>query len=283
MALSSKIKNSLNAGLAFANLRIETLTRERQEAARLEALRAKGHFERPAFPLPKSCQMMNTSEILSALPQFRPRFDTFRDATKNDVGFSFANSFFHSPDAEVFYTLIRTRKPARIIEIGSGHSTKIARQAILDGKLNTRLISIDPQPRTRIDSLADECVPEPAEHVDRALFASLCAGDILFIDSSHEMRPGNDCVLLLLGVLPQLHPGVIVHVHDIFLPFDYPLEWAATTAWAEQYVVQALLNSDPQWETLWMAHYLFKTQPVLAKTFPDWKTGDASSLWLRRK
>lgn len=283
MAFSTSVKSVLNRVLRGANIQIETLTAVRREQARIEELEVNGQFERAVFPIPESFTKTNASEILSALPQFRARLDSFRDDSINDVGFSFANDYFHSPDAEVLYTLIRIREPGRIIEIGSGNSTKVARQAIIDGKLKTHLLSIDPEPRTEIDSFADECLRQRVEEVNPALFETLRAGDFLFIDSSHEIKPGNDVVFLFLSILPKLAPGVMVHIHDIFLPFDYPIEWVRTTAWSEQYLVQALLSSSADWNVLWAAFYLFKSQPELARHFPNWRKGDACSLWLRRK
>src|SRR6185503_402559 len=134
MRFSTLARNNLNRLLGLANLRVETLTQQRAEERRLARLAASGHFDRPVFPVPGSFETADVADLLSALPRFRERFDTFRDATANDVRFCFANDYFRSPDVEVFYTLIRTRRPARIIEVGSGNSTKVARQAIIDGK-----------------------------------------------------------------------------------------------------------------------------------------------------
>src|SRR5437870_12131996 len=116
MAFSTAVKNAVNRILSLANLRIDTLTEAHTEERRLEKLVAARHFEEPAFPVPATFRNANISEIFSALPEYRTRFDTFHDAAKNDVGFSFANDYFRSPDAEVFYTLIRTQRPGRIIE-----------------------------------------------------------------------------------------------------------------------------------------------------------------------
>jgi predicted O-methyltransferase YrrM len=284
MAFSTAVKNAVNRVLSLANLHIETLTESRTEQRRLEKLVAAGHFEEPVFPVPESFKEADVSEILAALPGYRTRFDTFQDATKNDVGFSFANDYFRSPDAEVFYTLIRTQKPGRIVEIGSGHSTKVARQAILDGKLKTRIVSIDPQPRAEIDSLADECVRDKVEDVAPALFDTLQKSDMLFIDSSHEVRMGNDGAFLYSTIVPRIASGVFVQIHDVFLPYDYPRDLIALGArgWNEQYIVQAMLAAGPGFDVIWPGYFVQRAHAEFAALFPH-NTGErAQSLWLRK-
>jgi hypothetical protein len=110
--------------------------------------------------------------------------------------------------------------------------------------------------------------------------------DILFIDSSHEIRSGNDVVTLFLNVLPRLHSGVVIHVHDIFLPFEYPREWVIQNTlnvnWSEQYLVQAMLQGSDQFEVLWPGHFLQRTLPDFASHFGSKPVGIAMSLWLRK-
>jgi hypothetical protein len=284
MSFTTTAKNGLNRLLGVANLRLETLTRQRAEERRLARLSAEGQFDKPVFPLPASFETADASNILDALSQFRKRFDTFRDPDANDAHFCFANDYFRSPDAEVLYALIRTRRPARIIEVGSGNSTKVARQAILDGELKTHLLSIDPQPRSEIDSLADRCVRQPVEQTDPGLFDALHAGDILFIDSSHEVRVGNDGAFLYSTVLPRLVTGVLVQIHDVFLPYDYPPDLLENGAlgWNEQYVVQAMLALGGGFEVLWPGYFLQRTRADFAAHFPHNTGQRAQSLWLRK-
>ena len=284
MRYSTFARTILNRLLGLANLRLETLTRQRAEAGRLARLAASGHFDRPVFPVPRSFETADVAGLLQALPPFRERFDTFRDAAANDVRFCFANDYFRSPDAEVFYTLIRTRRPARIIEVGSGNSMKVARQAILDGGLKTHLLSVDPQPRAEVNSLADECVRQPVEQSDPALFDALREGDMLFIDSSHEVRVGNDGAFLYSTVLPRLAPGVLVQIHDVFLPYDYPPDLLENGAlgWNEQYVVQSMLAHGGGFAVLWPGHFLQRTRGDFAGNFPHNTGWRAQSLWLRK-
>lgn len=283
MAISSKIKDSLNAGLALANLRVETLTGEKQEAARLEALRAAGHFDRPAFPVPHSFENAAAQIVFANLAAHHARFETFENAAANDVGYSFDNAYFSSPDAEVLYTLVRSFQPNRVIEIGSGNSTRVTRQAIKDGSLPTRLISIDPFPRQEVLEICDEAFRERVEVGDMRLrLRDLKAGDIVFIDSSHEVKTGNDVIYLFLTALPELPAGVLVHIHDVVLPWDYPCEWALKYRWTEQYLVQAILAFGDTFEVIWPGYFLQRTRADFQTHFPFTTGRMAYSLWLRK-
>lgn len=134
--------------------------------------------------------------------------------------------WFPRLDAAVAYAMLRRHPPARIVEIGSGHSTRFMARAIADGALSTRLVSIDPAPRAVLQGLKLEAHRVRLEDAGLSAFEALVAGDIVFIDSSHKRSPGSDVDLLLGKVLPALAVGVRVHIHDIFLPADYPEGWA---------------------------------------------------------
>jgi hypothetical protein len=283
MATTTKLRNALNTLLSPANVRLETMTAERRELARLESLRTAGHFDRPVFPVLPGFEESSAQIVFGNLAQHQARFETFRDAARNDVGYSFANDYFSSPDTEVLYALVRHFQPPRIIEIGSGNSTRVTRQAIKDGNLATRLISVDPYPRLEVARICDENFREPVESGGASSkLNQLQSGDFLFIDSSHEIRTGNDVVYLFLNVLPTLPPGVVVHIHDIFLPYDYPAQWAAERQWNEQYLVQAMLMDSANWAVIWPGHFLQRTMPGFAKHFPHLASRRAQSLWLRK-
>ncbi|WP_298279285.1 class I SAM-dependent methyltransferase [Brevundimonas sp.] len=154
------------------------------------------------------------------------------------------NGWFPPLDAMLLTHMLKTHRPARFIEIGSGFSTKFARRAVSRYDLPTRLISVDPQPRAEIDTLCDEVIRHPLETVDQALFQTLEPGDILFLDSSHRAFQGSDVTVFFLEVLPRLKPGVIVHMHDIYLPEDY-ISGHLHRMWNEQYLLAtALLYGD---------------------------------------
>jgi hypothetical protein len=283
MALSTSARRSLNSVLALLNLRLDTLTAERREQGRLQALVERGHFARPIFPVPDGFRVAPIHDVLADVAAHAPRFKNFTDPMRNDVGYTFDNEYFSSPDAEVLYALVRRFHPGRIVEVGSGHSTRVIRQAIVDAGLATRVTSIDPLPRVEVTGLCDEICRRPLEECPPELFDGLGENDVLFIDSSHAILPGNDVITLYLQVLPRLRPGVLVHVHDVFLPWDYPEVWLVGQRWdwAEQYLVQALLVSGGGPEVFWPGHFAQRTIPDFDSYFPHRNGRPAQSLWLR--
>ena len=150
------------------------------------------------------------------------------------------NGWLSPFDLASLYCLVALNHPQLYLEVGSGVSTCVARRALRDHQLRTRIISIDPQPRAEIDSLCDEVIRQPLESAGLAIFEQLAPGDILFIDSSHRVFTNSDVTVVFLEVLPRLQPGVLVHLHDIFLPYDYPPEWR-DRYYSEQYVLAAML------------------------------------------
>jgi predicted O-methyltransferase YrrM len=181
--------------------------------------------------------------------------------------------------------MVEIYKPRKIIEIGSGNSTRLFRFASGEFQTNSKIISIDPFPRVEIENYAQSILKKRLEDVEKKWFyKKIEIGDFLFIDSSHEIKTGNDVVELFLNILPRLKPGVLIHIHDIFLPYEYPKEWIMQNRWPwnEQYLVQALLQGSEEYEVLWAGHYHQKTMPHFAKHFPLWQGKDASSLWLKK-
>ncbi|AOY82931.1 class I SAM-dependent methyltransferase [Moorena producens JHB] len=156
---------------------------------------------------------------------------------------SLFNPWLPGLDAVSLYSIIRLNKPKLYLEVGSGNSTKFARRAIKDGGLNTKIISIDPQPRAEIDLICDEVIRKPVENVDIAIFDQLESGDILFVDNSHRIFMNSDATVIFLDIFYKLKPGVIVEFHDIFLPYDYPQKWEKRH-YSEQYVLAAYLLAE---------------------------------------
>jgi hypothetical protein len=134
--------------------------------------------------------------------------------------------WFPRLDAAAAYAVVRATRPRRIVEVGSGHSTRFMARAVADGGLDTKITAIDPKPRAAIRGLNVEWLQTHVETLHYGPFAALGANDILFIDSSHQVKPGSDVEFLLNEVIPRLPSGVRVHFHDIFLPDDYPGQWA---------------------------------------------------------
>ena len=150
------------------------------------------------------------------------------------------NDWLPALDSVALYGLLALNNPAQYLEVGSGNSTKFARRAIRDHGLRTRITSIDPSPRAEIDDICDHVIRQPVESVEPETFDILQPGDILFIDSSHRTLMNSDVTMLFLDVLPRLRPGVLVQVHDVTLPCDYPPQWS-DRFYSEQYLLAAYL------------------------------------------
>jgi predicted O-methyltransferase YrrM len=195
----------------------------------------------------------------------------------------FDQSWFPRLDAAAAYAMVRRAKPRRIVEIGSGHSTRFLARAVADGGLETAITCIDPAPRATLARLNVRHVPALLADADPGLFAELEAGDILFIDSSHIAMPGTDVDRLFLDVLPRLSEGVLVHVHDVTLPDAYPAEWG-WRGYNEQLLVGALIQGGG-YAILFASHYakgqVDKAGGVIAR-LPLVAVAPETSLWLRK-
>ena len=208
-------------------------------------------------------------------------------------GFYHRNGMYENGDAEILYSMIRHFQPARMIEVGSGFSTKLARCALArnqeDGK-HCRHLCIEPYENPWLEALDGiEVLRQKVEDVDDEAFQALGAGDILFLDSSHVLRTGGDVFYEYLRILPSLNPGVLVHIHDIFLPFDYPRSWVVDrrSFWTEQYLLQAFLAFNTQFEVVIAVNYLAHFHPsALLRNCPS-LAGESEpgggAFWLRRK
>ncbi len=150
------------------------------------------------------------------------------------------NGFFSGIDAVALYCLFALKRPRRYIEVGSGNSTKFAAMSSRLNATGTHILSIDPFPRAEIDQLCDAVIRKPLEECNLTLFDELEAGDFLFFDGSHRVLQNSDNTVFYLEVLPRIKPGVIIHLHDIMLPADYPDAWSRRM-YSEQYVLAAML------------------------------------------
>lgn len=192
--------------------------------------------------------------------------------------------WFPRLDAVAAYAMVREMRPQRIIEIGSGHSTRFMARAVADGDLPTQILCIDPAPRAalpehvrhRAAMLADDAVP----HIE-----AMVAGDILFVDSSHVAMPGSDVDRIALDLIPRLPRGALIHIHDVTLPDPYPAAWA-WRGYNEQTVVGALLVGGG-FDVLWSSHWIATRQDGAVKTsfvgrLPLLQGAHETSLWLRK-
>jgi cephalosporin hydroxylase len=213
-----------------------------------------------------------------------------------DKKFDFFNDFYFELDAAIYYALLRKIKPSTIIEIGCGYSTQIAAKAIAknqqEGKAG-KIICIEPYPEPQLieANLEIQLIPEPVENIDLAVFEQLGADDILFIDSTHTVKFGSDVCREILDILPTISNGVWIHFHDIFFPYDYPPKWLIEQrrAWNEQYMLEAFLAYNHNFEVILANHWLSVDYPQdVAKLWSgvlDWKEPyhHCGSLWLRKK
>lgn len=174
------------------------------------------------------------------------------------------NEWLVGLDTVSLYGYTRLRGPARYVEIGSGQSTKVVARARRDAGVATHITSIDPHPRAEVDALCDEIVRRPLELADlETVFDGLAAGDIVFFDGSHRVFPNSDCVAFFLDVLPELPPGVLVGIHDIYLPDDYPDTFLGAW-WSEQYTLAALLLAEPSWLRVVLPCFYVSGRPDVA-------------------
>lgn len=167
----------------------------------------------------------------------------------------FEQDWFPRLDAAAAYALVRARRPKRIVEIGSGHSTRFLARAVRDGALDCGITAIDPAPRADIAGLAKvTLIRAPLQQAGLAPFGALEAGDVLFVDSSHVLMPGSDVDIVLNRIIAALPSGALVHLHDIFLPDDYPRDWAWRGYNEQQGVAPLLLGGRVV--PLFASHYV---------------------------
>jgi predicted O-methyltransferase YrrM len=199
------------------------------------------------------------------------------------------NSMYGPADAAVYRGILRRFRPGNIIEVGSGFSTATALDEADAAELaGLKITCIEPYPERLLGLLggADHervtLLRRPVQDTDLGLYQGLGPDDVLFIDSTHVVKAGSDVSWLILQVLPRLAPGVIVHIHDIFWPFEYPAAWLREHRdWTENYLVHAFLMGNSDWEILLFSSWLWHKHPEL---IPDRIAAERpGSLWLRRR
>lgn len=215
----------------------------------------------------------------------------FPEAKRRDLRFAFENPAYSYSDAIFLYGMLRHLRPRRVIEVGSGYSSS----AMLD--TNDRFFGgaiqftfIDPYPETLhsvlrpSDKDTARIVPSRVQDVDLGLFAELDANDILFIDSTHVARIGSDVNHLFFEVLPRLRPGVYIHFHDIFYPFEYPRFWVYEgRAWNEAYLLRAFLTNNSSFSIqVWNDYLAHFHRDRLQALMPACLKNTGASIWIKR-
>jgi predicted O-methyltransferase YrrM len=193
--------------------------------------------------------------VTDLLPYFQKIKTTFSHDTPGEP--AWVGGAINPIDTAVLYQFMVTARPKTFLEIGSGLSTLFAARAKADHGLSTRIVSIDPNPRAAVDAQCDEVIRQPFEKGDLSVFDRLEPGDIVFMDGSHRTFTNSDVTVFMLDVLPRLKPGVLVHVHDVCLPYDYP-EYFVAWHWNEQYILGVYLLASaarikvlmPVWHTV---------------------------------
>jgi hypothetical protein len=208
--------------------------------------------------------------------------------------FYYNNNSFAPGDSEYLYNVIRSFKPKKIIEIGSGNSTLIAIEAVNKNKSDdpqavVQHICIEPYEQPWLEKTPAKIIRQKVEDIDKEIFESLQENDILFIDSSHIIRPQGDVLFEYLEILPILKPGVLVHIHDIFTPKDYLDSWIYQEhyLWNEQYLFEAFISMNKEYEIIGALNYLSHNfREKLADKCPIFasqKNSEPGSMWLRKK
>ena len=235
------------------------------------------------------------NEKLEFIEEFRSRFPVERPSEDYE-GFYLLNDMYMAVDAHVYWSMVRYLRPKRIIEIGAGNSTMVAAAALkLNDLKDSELIVVEPYPdqivKAGLTGFA-HVVGAFVENTELALFDTLNAGDILFIDSTHVIRQGGDVQHIYLEILPRLKAGIYVHVHDISLPKNYPRPYMEQALfWTEQYLLQAYLAHNSHVEVIWPGNYVMCNEPDRMLTlFPElrrmkekYPSSEPSSFWFKTK
>lgn len=228
--------------------------------------------------------------LTEILPRHLPDYDYPDDlpAGAAESVFYTRNSQFSWLDSRALFAALREMKPRRMIEVGSGFSSLLTADVnhrFHGGRLD--MTCIEPYPRSflrgGIPGLT-RLIEARVQDVPLETFASLESGDVLFIDSSHVAKTGSDVNYIYFEILPRLRPGVLIHVHDIFLPGDYPKDWVVNLGihWNEQYLLRALLIDSHGFEVLFGSAYVLERYPDLLRQALGGSLFGGGSIWLRR-
>jgi len=216
----------------------------------------------------------------------------FQEKQTPGMRYYFDNDFFSYSDAIFLYSFLRKHMPKRIIEVGSGFSSAVMMDTI-DRFISQRpeITFIEPYPDRLISLFKDgdreqvKLIEKRVQEVPVDVFLTLEAGDLLFIDSSHVVKCGSDLHFLMFEILPRLNPGVIVHFHDVFYPFDYPSEWLTEGRyWNENYILRMFLSYNSEWSIKFFntyAHLMFGD--FINAEMPLCARNPGGSLYIQRK
>ena len=221
------------------------------------------------------------------ITHMQPHFDAaaaqIKDDPDDDVAPYWNNAYFVANDARIAWALTAMARPRLIVEIGSGNSTRFFRHSAAVNSTGSRIVCIDPEPRAEVSRIADTVHYQPVQRVDLGVFDELRPGDVLFFDGSHLVMQGSDTQYVFLEILPRLANGVLVHVHDVSLPYEYKAFYDGRM-YGEQYLLAAVLTYSPKWRTVLPVYWLERAGILDAPECAGasfWMTNDRDALLAR--
>jgi hypothetical protein len=236
---------------------------------------------------------LREAQQMALLEQFAQLYPSipFGDEPRPGLRYHYLNPAYGHSDAIMLHCMLRTLRPKHLVEVGSGHSSCVTldtNQHFLGQTLRTTFI--DPYPELLKSLLRPEdmasttIIPSQLQEVGLEVFTRLRENDVLFIDSTHVAKIGSDVNRLLFDIFPALAPGVVIHLHDIFYPFEYPKEWIYEgRAWNEAYMIRAFLQYNNRFEVLLMNTYMAHVHhDFFARHMPTCLRNTGASLWLRK-
>ena len=241
----------------------------------------------PGIDLRESQQM----ELLQSLKIYYDQVP-FSEKKQNDTRFYFNNPSYSYLDAIFLYSIIRHKKPRRIIEIGSGFSTCVmldTNDLYFDGN-KIAITCIEPYPDLLLSLLKPgdidqiTLIAKDLQQVDLKIFGQLEENDILFIDSTHVSKIGSDVNYEIFELLPSLAPGVLIHFHDIFFPFEYPLDWVLENrGWNELYLLRAFLQYTDSFNIVLFSSFLINFfENYFSENMPMCLRNSGGNIWIQR-
>ncbi|MBN9580225.1 MAG: class I SAM-dependent methyltransferase [Afipia sp.] len=287
------------------------LRRKVDEKGQVELFVPPGHFyspivnvqeadwhlnKREAEPMPETLPgiALDQREMIEEWKSLLPYLTTvpFPNLKNPQFRYAFDNPAYAWGDGSILHAILRKYRPKRLIEVGSGWSSACIFDSVeqyLDGACELTFIEPHPQLlRDLLGEVADKVriLESPVQRVTLDVFEALEAGDVLFIDSTHVLRTGSDVCFELFDILPRLTSGVLVHIHDMFWPFEYPRQWVIdeNRSWNELYAVRAFLSNNDAWRIVMFNDYLARTQrPLIEATYPNFLRNSGGALWLQRR
>jgi len=231
------------------------------------------------------------SEIIAEMVAHIDQFRSWQSASseQDTTQPQWENGYFSALDMMMLYSIVVKLKPNKIIEVGSGNSTKVIKAAVMDHDISTNITSIDPHPRATIDNVSDRIIRKGLEECDiDEICDTLSEGDILFIDNSHRVLPNSDAMVVFTEILHRLKAGVIIHIHDIYIPYDYP-QFMCDRYYSEQYSLMISILSNPdRYKTIMPVYYVsqedtYQQQLSSLWTLPGISSGEkhGGSYWLQ--